>query len=156
MFQIIQSELSKRKAMASQAPNPRCLECRIGFIDVEGRTAHRRFADHMGVEHLFHCKECSVCQRQRASQLMKNKKAPLKPIHVPTSDWDHVMLIYAVHFHLRIRVANMSFCLSAEGVERWRLLQWRIKSLKPPRCFWKIYPICHRPSFYFDPRSRLY
>ena len=41
--------------------NPRCPECRIGFIDVEGRTAHRRFSDHMGVKHLFQCKECDLC-----------------------------------------------------------------------------------------------
>ena len=46
--------------MASQEPVPRCLECRIGFTDVEGRSAHRRFADHMEWEHLFKCKECDL------------------------------------------------------------------------------------------------
>ena len=46
--------------MASQAPVPRCPECHIGFTDVEGRSAHRRFADHIGLEHLFKCKECDL------------------------------------------------------------------------------------------------
>ena len=44
--------------MASKTPNPRCYKCRIGFIDFEGRTAHRRYIDHMGLRHPYQCKEC--------------------------------------------------------------------------------------------------
>ena len=60
MVQRIQSKFSNRNAMASQTPNPRCHTCRIGFIEFEGRTAHRRYLDHMGVRHHYKCIECDL------------------------------------------------------------------------------------------------
>ena len=49
-----------RVAMACRTPKPRCYKCRIGFLDFEDRTAHRRYIEDMAVRHPYQCKECEL------------------------------------------------------------------------------------------------
>ena len=45
---------------SSYKETPRCPDCQIGFIRVGNRSAVKRFADHLGIRHIYKCHECEL------------------------------------------------------------------------------------------------